>query len=93
MTVLSIVISSAIAIAVVILFRHMDRDNNSMDKVKKYTDNRIAGLDSYFKEQSEKLNGLSAELDTRQTKAFATIKNLERQIEEFRNISVGFEKC
>ena len=92
MAVLSIIISTVIAVTVVFVLRFLDRDNNSMDKVKRYADNRIAQLDEYFKEQISKLNGLSADLDTHQTAAVAAVKRIEKQIEEFKTISQGFEK-
>ena len=76
MTVISILISTAIAVAVVFVLRNIDKDNNSMDKVKRYADNRIGQLDEYFKEQVQKLNGLSADLDTHQTAAVAAVKRI-----------------
>ena len=78
MAVLSIIISTVIAVTVVFILRFLDRDNNSMDKVKRYADNRIAQLDEYFKEQISKLNGLSADLDTHQTAAVAAVYGLTR---------------
>ena len=53
MTLLAILISTAVAVAVVFVLHSLDRENNSMNKVKHYADSRINQLDEYFKEQLE----------------------------------------
>ena len=92
MGVLEVFISVAISVAVIFLFRALDRDNNNMGKITRYVNKRMDDFDDYFKGQHDKLNGLSADLDTHQTTAIAAVKRLEQQVEDFRKISSGFEK-
>ena len=91
MTLLAILISTAVAVAVVFVLHSLDRENNSMNKVKHYADSRINQLDEYFKEQTSKLNGLSAEWDAHHTSAAAAVKRIEKQIADFQNISQNFD--
>lgn len=92
MTVLSILISTIVAVAVVLVLRSMDRENNSMNKVKHYTDSRINQIDEYFSSRSSNLDALSADLETHQTSAIAAVNRLEKQIEEFKLMSRSFEE-
>jgi chromosome segregation ATPase len=91
-TLLATLISVTVSVAVIFIVRQLDKDNNSLDKVKRYADKRQADFDVYFKEQVQKLSGLSADLDTHQTAAGAAVKRLEKQTDEFRSMSSGFEK-
>ena len=81
--VLEVFISVAISVAVIFLFRALDRDNNNMGKITRYVNKRMDDFDDYFKGQHDKLNGLSADLDTHQTTAIAAVKRLEQQGEDF----------
>ena len=91
MTILAILISTAVAVAVVFVLHTLDKENNSMNKVKHYADSRINQLDEYFKEQISKLNGLSAEWDAHHTTAAAAVNRIEKQIADFKQISSGFD--
>ena len=48
-----------------------------MEKVRRYANGRIEEFDRYFKGQAQELNGVSAELETRQNTATAAVKRLE----------------
>ncbi|MDE7226818.1 MAG: hypothetical protein K2N31_00645 [Treponemataceae bacterium] len=92
MTVLSVFIPTAIAVAVIFLFRSLDKENNSMGKITNYVKRKMGECDAYFAGQTEHLEGLKADLDTRQTTAAAAVKRLEQQIEDFKRMSSGFER-
>ncbi len=91
-TVLSVFIPTAIAVAVIFLFRSLDRENNSMGKITNYVKRKMGECDAYFAGQKDHLEGLKADLDTRQTTAAAAVKRLEQQIEDFKQMSSGFDR-
>ena len=91
-TVLSIFIATAISVSVVFLFRTLDRDNNSMEKITRYAKKLMGDFDEYFKKQKEQLNVVSADLQTQQTMASAAVKRLAQQTDEFKRASAGFDE-
>ena len=91
-TVLSIFIATAISVSVVFLFRTLDRDNNSMEKITRYAKKLMGDFDEYFKKQREQLNVVSADLQTQQTMASAAVKRLAQQTDEFKRASAGFDE-
>ncbi len=92
MWVISSLVSAVISVAVVLVLKSFDKQNNSMDKVRTYANNRIKEFDNYFKIQDETLVGLRAELETKQTECVAAIHRIEKQIEQFKEISRSFDK-
>jgi len=88
---ISSLVAAVIAVVAVLVLRKFDRDNNQMDKVKRYADKRLADFDEYFKMRGQALDGLSADLETRQAGAVAAVHRLEKQVEEFKKISSGFD--
>ena len=90
MTVLSIIVSTAVASLIVFILRSMDKDKNHIERVKKYADGRQTQFDDYFKEQWNKLSGLMAEFDTKKITMTATINRVERQISDFKQIESNF---
>ena len=91
MSILSVLISSFVAVAAVLVFRALDKEKNSMDKVKRYADSRKLQFDEYFQEQITKRAGLTADIDTKKTTMVATINRVEKQIEEFHKVEQNFD--
>ena len=92
MTVITILISVIFSAGIVVVLRSIDRENNSLEKVKRYADKRQGELDQYFNEQAKMLTGASAELKTQQTQAFASIKRIAKEMEGYREMIVGIQK-
>ena len=92
MAIITILIASAIAAGVSFLFRQLDKDNNSMEKVKKFTSLRIEEFDNYFQEKQRNLVAAGAEIDTKQQQAAAAVKRLEKQLDDFHQMAEGLQK-
>jgi Tfp pilus assembly protein PilN len=65
------------SVVLIFVFRYIDRDNRSLEKVKKFTDTVKSDFDSYFKENSQKILNVGTELETKQSQAIAAITRLE----------------
>ena len=87
----AVLLSVVASVAVVLVSRNLDRDSNSMDKVRRYADKRIEEGRVFFDQQVKNLNSLSASLDTQQTMAVAAVKKLEDQIAAFENERENFK--
>jgi chromosome segregation ATPase len=85
-------VSAAVSAGIVLLFRQLDKDNNSLGKVRQYADKRRDEFDAYFKEQSKQLSVAKADLDTGQTQAVAAVNRLEKQLAEFKQMIGSLEK-
>ena len=48
MSIITIIISAAIAAGISYLLHVLDKDNNSMEKVKRYADKRLTEFNQYF---------------------------------------------
>ncbi|AEE17365.1 SpiroCoCo family coiled-coil protein [Treponema brennaborense] len=81
------IFSIGVSVALILMFRYLDRNGRSLEKVKKYTDKIKGDLDARFGEQLQKLNAAAVDIDVRQSQAIATVKRLEKQIEDFQLIS------
>ena len=90
MSILGTIISVGISVCVILVFRYMDRNGRSLEKVKKYIDLKSADLQSLFSEQQQKLNAVSAGLEEKKSQAIATVHRLEKQISEFDTITNEF---
>ena len=51
MIVLGIIVSVVLSAALSVGLRRMDRNENSMEKIKRYADKRESEFDEYFKKQ------------------------------------------
>ncbi|MBQ8385548.1 MAG: hypothetical protein IJX45_09975, partial [Spirochaetaceae bacterium] len=69
----------------------MDRDNRSLDKVKKYIGIQKDDLDQKFNEQISRLKSEYNEVEVRQTQAIATVRNLNDKIGEFDQLTKEFD--
>ncbi len=81
--IVTILIAAAVAAVIVVVFRKFDRDNNSMEKVKRYADKRLEGFDDYFKKQDANIASAGAELETKYLQAAAGIKRLQKERDDF----------
>lgn len=85
--VFTILLSLILSFGVVLVFRYLDKDNNSMDKVRQYADKRMSDFDAYFKDKNHALMTVGAELDAKQTMSAAAVKRFEKQLAEFRQMT------
>ena len=72
--IVSIVISVVVAGVTVVIAKLVDKDSNSMDKVRRYSNKRVEEFENFFDSNLEKLNGLSADLETHQATAIAAVR-------------------
>ena len=83
MNIVTILIATAVAAAISVVIRKIDKDNNTMGNVKRYADKRQSELDAYLQEQTKKLTSAGAELETTRVQAVAAIKRLEKERDSF----------
>ncbi|MCR5401993.1 MAG: hypothetical protein K6E78_10430, partial [Treponema sp.] len=83
MSVITIIIAAAISAGISYALHIIDKDKNSMEKVRKYADKRQADFEVYFKEREKELGAAKADVASEQMKAVAAVKRLEQQISEF----------
>ena len=60
MSIITILISAAIAAGISYLLHFLDKDNKSMEKVKRYADNRLAEFSKYFQEKEKRADFLNS---------------------------------
>ena len=92
LNIITILIAALVAIAVSVVLKKFDKENNSMEKVRRYADKRLTEFDSYFKEQEKNLSNSRAELEGMRTQATAAIKRLENEKNEFMKEAGDFQK-
>ncbi len=71
------ILTLCISLILLILFRQLDKNNRSIEKVKKFGDKLKAELELFIKERSSLLQESSIALDVQQAKAVAAVKRLE----------------
>ncbi len=71
------IITLCISLVLIILFRQLDKNNRSIEKVKKFGDKLKADLELFIKERTATLQESSIALDVQQAKAVAAVKRLE----------------
>ena len=76
------IITLCISVVLILLFRQMDSNNRSIEKVKKFGDKLKDELESFIRERSAKLDESSIALDVQQAKAVAAVNRLESIREE-----------
>ena len=76
------IITLVICLILVVLFRQLDKNNRSIEKVKKFGDKLKDDLDAFIKERTAKLEESSVTLEVQQAKAVAAVKRLESIREE-----------
>ncbi|MBR5096270.1 MAG: hypothetical protein IK094_04085, partial [Treponema sp.] len=86
--IIAVLISSGIAFAL----RWADRDNNSMDKVKRYADKRQEDLGKFLDARFQSMRAAAAELETKKDQAVATVKRLAQEMEGYQKIIASVQK-
>lgn len=71
------ILTLCISLFLVILFRQLDKNNRSIEKVKKFGDKLKAELEVFIKEKAAQLQESSLALDMQQEKAIAAVKRLD----------------
>ena len=87
--VVTIVIAVLLAAVISVVIRHIDRQNNSMEKVKRYADRRLSDFDRYFDARESTLSGTTADMETKQLQAVAAVNRLNAQIAESEHMLDG----
>ncbi len=77
------IIVIVVCIGVILVFREIDKQNRSFEKIKKFSDKILADFGEYFKNQTTIVKNAGVDLDVRQTQAVAAVKRFEEIIEEF----------
>ena len=62
-TFIIIIIAVAVSAVFTIALKLIDKDKNSMEKVKRYADKRLGEFETYFGEKAKQIKMHSAELD------------------------------
>jgi uncharacterized protein YoxC len=72
----------SVVVIVIFIFRHLDRNNRSLDKVKRFTDRIQGELAAIAEEKSQQLKDISIGVDVHQQSARRAIEQLEASAEE-----------
>jgi len=84
-------ITLAIVAIVLAAYRFLDRDNRSLEKVKKFTDRIREDLSTYVDQKSEDLKSYGIELDVRSKAAKEVLKRVKEAEEAFTGRSESLE--
>ncbi|WP_295795968.1 hypothetical protein, partial [uncultured Treponema sp.] len=90
-TILGIVIAVVLSAIVSVIIQQTGKNENSMEKVKRYANQRQAEFDEYFEKQTESIKLLANDLDTKDIQVKAAIKRMQMQIDECRQTTENFE--
>ncbi|MDR1748681.1 MAG: hypothetical protein LBR47_06450, partial [Spirochaetaceae bacterium] len=71
------ILTLGITLLLVILFRYLDRNNRSLEKVKKFTEKAKSDFDEHVHNRSQSLQDASVDLSVQQTQALAAVKRLD----------------
>ena len=91
MIVVGIVIAVLLSAVVSVVIQQTFRSDTSMEKIKRYTSQKQAELDEYFAQQAKGLQGLKADLDTKQIEVRAAVKRMQAQIAEAAKTTESFK--
>lgn len=83
------IVTLCISIALIVIFRQMDRNNRSIEKAKKFGDKLKDELDGFVRERTGKLEESSLTLDVQQAKAVAAVNRLEKIREDLEKKEAG----
>ena len=91
MSIIAILIAAAVSAGISYGLHIIGKSDNSMDKVRRYADKRMAEFEEFFKRRVEQLRDAKTEFDTMQDRAAATVKRLDSQLTEFDTKSANLE--
>ncbi len=77
------IIVIVVCLGIVLVFREIDKQNRSFEKIKKFSDKILADFGEYFKSQTSLIKNSGIELDVKQSQAVAAVERFEETIEEF----------
>ncbi len=83
------IITLCVSVALIVVFRQMDRNNRSIEKAKKYGDKLKDELEAFIRDRTGKLDESSLALDLQQTKAVAAVNRLEKIREDLERKEAG----
>ena len=86
------IVTMAVCLGALFVFRQLDKKNRSIEKVKKFTDKVFDDFDNYFKEKSRDMQNSGTELSTAQSEAVAAIKRLEKIKQETEEHLAGLDQ-
>lgn len=92
MSVLTIIIAVAVATGISYTFHLLDKDKNSMEKVKRYADKRQSEFDQYFEGQKKSLLAVKTDVEAEQMRAVAAVKRLEQQLQDFQTLTENLKE-
>ena len=81
-----------IVVVVLIIYRQVDRNNRSLDKVKRYSDKVKGDLDTFVDGKTTELKNLTIELDVHQKTAKEILKRISGIEESLKGKTDSFEK-
>ena len=84
------IITAAVCLIMLIVFRRLDKKNRSIEKVKKFTDKILADFEDTFKNRVMQLENAGSELDVKQIQALAAVKKLEQEKAHFEESAADF---
>ena len=84
------IITAAVCLIMLIVFRRLDKKNRSIEKVKKFTDKILADFEDTFKNRVMQLENAGSELDVKQIQALAAVKKLEQEKTHFEESAADF---
>ena len=87
MSVITILIAAAVAAGISYALHLLDKNNQTMEKVKRFTDKRMGDFEAYFKEREKNLTAAKSQLEASQMQAVAAVSRLENQIAEFQKMT------
>jgi hypothetical protein len=70
-------ITLGLVVVVLLVYRQLDRDNRSLEKVKKYADKLREELSAYVDKRAEDLQRYAIELDVQQKAAKEVLKRIQ----------------
>ncbi|MBR0101149.1 MAG: hypothetical protein IJP90_15755, partial [Treponema sp.] len=92
MEALSVLLSILAAVAVSFVMKKLGGGNPTNDNIRVFIENKKKEIEKMFEERGQRMNALSASLETQQAQAVAAVNRLEGQIEEFKKASSEFDK-
>lgn len=72
------IISLIISVAIIFLLRQSDKNQNSLEKTKRYVEKLHSEFEEYYAQRSKELRSVSDELRSETSQSIATVKRLEQ---------------
>ncbi len=77
------IIVIVVCFGLILIFREVDKQNRSFEKIKKFSDKILSDFAEYFKNQKDLLKNSGVDLDVKQAQAVAAVKRFDDTIAEF----------